>query len=435
LFYAAAIKLASLWNPKARLWVSGRKNWRLRYQQTIAPAAGKKRVWIHCASLGEFEQGRPVLEEIRQCHPDAYIVLSFFSPSGYEIRKHYEQADAVIYLPSDTPRNASDYLDIIQPDLAVFIKYEYWLNYLEEMGRRKIPVLMVSAIFRPDQVFFRWYGQRWRKVLHNISMFFVQNEASGKLLKEAGIDHFTVSGDTRFDRVVAVRETFSAIEPVAQFCGSSRVVVAGSTWSEDEEIWDHYANTNPETKFIIAPHEVYERHLKSIEKLFKKSTRYSELIKTWTSMDAHGTNKDDQGTGRSAHTTDKDARGPNGDAHVLIIDNIGLLSRLYHYADICYVGGGFGGGIHNILEAAVHGKPVIFGPEHAKFREAVDLIEAGAAFTVSSAIELEETVTMLIHDDALRKQASERSLAYVLGKSGATKNVLDFIQEKRLLTS
>jgi 3-deoxy-D-manno-octulosonic-acid transferase len=266
-------------------------------------------------------------------------------------------------------------------------------------------------------------------------MFFVQNEASGKLLKEAGIDHFTVSGDTRFDRVVAVRKTFSAIEPVAQFCGSSRVVVAGSTWSEDEEIWDYYANTNPETKFIIAPHEVYERHLKSIEKLFKKSTRYSELIKTWTSMDAHGTNKDDQGTGRSAHTTDKDARGPNGDTHVLIIDNIGLLSRLYHYADICYVGGGFGGGIHNILEAAVHGKPVIFGPEHAKFREAVDLIEAGAAFTVSSAIELEETVTMLIHDDALRKQASERSLAYVLGKSGATKNVLDFIQEKRLLTS
>jgi 3-deoxy-D-manno-octulosonic-acid transferase len=313
----------------------------------------------------------------------------------------------VVYLPADTAANAHDFLDLVQPDLAIFIKYEYWLNYLEEMARRKIPVLMVSAIFRPNQVFFSWYGGRWRKVLQQISMFFVQDDASVTLLEKVGVNNFMVSGDTRFDRVTAVRDTFVPVEPVANFCGHSRVVVAGSTWEEDEKVWHHYANTSPGTVFIIAPHEVYEGHLRSIEKLFRKTIRYSQLLE----------------------------KGTNGDAHVLIIDNIGLLSRLYHYADVCYVGGGFGGGIHNILEAAVHGKPVIFGPEHEKFREATDLLEAGAAFTVSSAIELEKTVRNLLQDDQHRKQAGERARAYVQEKSGATKKILAHIQENRLLTS
>ncbi len=375
--------------------------------QLLAKASGKKRVWIHCASLGEFEQGRPVIEEIRKSYPDVFIVLSFFSPSGYEIRKHYDQADAVVYLPPDTGSNAREFLNIIDPQLVIFVKYEYWLNYLEEMHARKIPMLMVSAIFRPGQVFFRWYGQRWKNILQKVSHFFVQDPQSTELLNLAGVDHYTLSGDTRFDRVIAIRDKFSPIDTVEKFCGDAKVVVAGSTWEEDEEVWDHYSNIHPETKFIIAPHEVYEGHLRSIEKLFKGSTRYSSLSNT----------------------------GTNGNGHVLIIDNIGMLSRLYHYADITYVGGGFGAGIHNILEAAVHGKPVIFGPEYGKFREAIDMLELGAAFTVSSALELEKTASELFENDALRQEAAEKAIQYVRSKAGATGKIMAYIQENRLLTN
>jgi 3-deoxy-D-manno-octulosonic-acid transferase len=373
----------------------------------LEKASGKQRVWIHCASLGEFEQGRPVIEEIRKNYPNVFIVLSFFSPSGYEIRKNFEQADAVVYLPPDTGSNAREFLNIIDPQLVIFVKYEYWLNYLEEVHARKIPILMVSAIFRPGQVFFRWYGQRWKNLLRKISHFFIQDPDSTELLKRAGVNHYTLSGDTRFDRVIAIADKFSPIDIVEQFCGGSKVVVAGSTWEEDEEVWDHYSNIHPETKFIIAPHEVYEGHLKSIEKLFKGSIRYSSLLNGST----------------------------NGNEHVLIIDNIGMLSRLYHYADITYVGGGFGAGIHNILEAAVHGKPVIFGPEYEKFREAVDMLDQGAAFTVSSALELEKTASELFLNDELRREAAEKAIQYVRSKSGATGKIMAHIQENRLLTS
>lgn len=405
--YSLAIQLVSLWNPKARLWVTGRKEWRTRYIDLMSGAAGKKRVWVHCASLGEFEQGRPVIEALRKSYPEVFIVLSFFSPSGYEIRKNYEQADAVLYLPADTVSNARDFLQIVQPSLAIFVKYEYWLNYLEEMHARRIPVLMVSAIFRPEQVFFRWYGARWRQVLQKISHLFVQDEQSGELLRNAGITHYSISGDTRFDRVISIRDQFSPIPMIEKFCAGSRVVVAGSTWEEDEEIWDHYSNVHPETRFIIAPHEIYEGHLKTIEKLFKRTIRFSEYSKS----------------------------GDSGDANVLIIDNIGMLSRLYHYAYITYVGGGFGAGIHNILEAAVHGKPVIFGPEYEKFREAVELLDMGAAFTVSSALELEKIASELLEDDLMREDACRKALQYVGSMAGATEKVMIYIQEKRLLTS
>ncbi len=407
LLYQSAIKLASLWNPKARLWVEGRQHWRTRYRTLLDNAAGKKRVWIHCASLGEFEQGRPVLEEIRSCYPNSFIVLSFFSPSGFEIRKHYNQADAVIYLPADTPANARDFLDIIRPDLAIFVKYEYWLNYLEEMGRRDIPVLMISAIFRPGQVFFKWYGGKWKKVLHSIRMFFVQEPESGRLLEQAGISHYVTSGDTRFDRVLAVKKSFNPVDIVERFCENAPVIVAGSTWEEDEEAWRHYANAHRGTKFIIAPHEIYEARIKTAEKLFSNTVRYAQLV-----------------------------NGPaNDQAHLLIVDNIGLLSKLYHYGDICYVGGGFGNGIHNILEAAVYGKPIVFGPEFEKFKEARDLIELGAAFSINSALELEEIVTKLMGDPKLREKAADIARAYVQEKSGATGTILEFIQEKRLLTN
>lgn len=405
--YTYGIRLASLWNPKARLWINGRKDWKTRYLHLMQKANGKKKVWVHCASLGEFEQGRPVIEAIRKNDPNLFIVLSFFSPSGYEIRKNYDHADAVVYLPSDTVSNARQFLDIIDPQLVIFVKYEYWLNYMEEMSSRKIPLLMVSAIFRPGQVFFKWYGRRWKGLLHKITHFFVQDPRSAELLERAGVQHYTLSGDTRFDRVITIRNKFEPIDAVEKFCANSRVVVAGSTWEEDEEVWDHYSNIHPETKFIIAPHEVYEGHIRQIEKLFSDSTRYS----SWQ-----------QGA-------------TNGNAHVLIIDNIGMLSRLYHYADICYVGGGFGNGIHNILEAAVHGKPVIFGPEYEKFREAIEMLDMGAAFTVSSALELEKIASMLMQDDELRIGAAQKALQYVESKAGATDRIMLYIQEKRLLTS
>jgi 3-deoxy-D-manno-octulosonic-acid transferase len=296
---------------------------------------------------------------------------------------------------------------MVDPQLVIFVKYEYWLNYIEEMHTRKVPMLMVSAIFRPGQVFFSWYGKRWKNVLRKIGHFFVQDHRSADLLEQAGVKHYTLSGDTRFDRVIAIRDHFTPIGIVEKFCGDAKVVVAGSTWEEDEEVWDHYSNIHPETKFIIAPHEVYEGHLKTIEKLFKDSIRYSSLA--------------DLGT--------------NGKAHVLIIDNIGMLSRLYHYADITYVGGGFGNGIHNILEAAVHGKPVIFGPEFEKFREAVEMLELGAAFSVSSAVELEKTASRLMQDDALRIGAAQKALQYIQSKAGATKKIMANIQENRLLTN
>jgi 3-deoxy-D-manno-octulosonic-acid transferase len=275
------------------------------------------------------------------------------------------------------------------------------------MHNRKIPVLLISAIFRPGQVFFKWYGKRWRNVLGKITHFFVQDERSAELLKQAGVFHYSVSGDTRFDRVISIREKFSPIPLIEKFCGDSQVVVAGSTWEEDEEVWDHFCNIHPETKFIIAPHEIYEGHLKSIEKLFRRSIRYSIYSET----------------------------GTNGDANALIIDNIGMLSRLYHYASITYVGGGFGAGIHNILEAAVHGKPVIFGPEHEKFREALDMLEIGAAFTISSALELEELAGQLLEDKQRRNQACLKALQYVESKAGATLKIMNYIQEKRLLTN
>jgi len=403
--YSAAIKLASLWNPKASAWVNGRKDWRNSFAVSMATAGDRRKLWLHCASLGEFEQGRPLIEEIRKQYPEVFIVLTFFSPSGYEIRKNYEHADVVCYLPADTPANARDFVKLADPSLAIFVKYEYWLNLMAALHDRSIPFLMVSAIFRPGQVFFRWYGKKWRKTLEKAEHFFVQDERSASLLAGLNVNAYTISGDTRFDRVISIREGFRPLPEVERFCGNSVVAVLGSTWEEDEEIWDHYANTHAGLRIMIAPHEVYEGHLKTISKLFRDTVRYS----AWISGDA--TN-----------------------ARVLVIDNIGMLARLYHYADICYVGGGFGAGIHNVLEAAVHGKPVIFGPEYEKFMEAVEMIELGAAFSISSALELEEIVEALLNDPEKLRVAGEKARDYVWGKAGATARIMAYIQEKRLLT-
>jgi 3-deoxy-D-manno-octulosonic-acid transferase len=397
LLYNVGVRFVALWNSKARLWLAGRQ---------AGVQLLKADVWMHCASLGEFEQGRPLLEEIRKQHPQARILLTFFSPSGYEVRKNYSGADQVAYLPMDSKKAANNFLDDVQPALVLWVKYEYWYYYLIELKKRNIPTLLVSGIFRKDQPFFKWYGRLHRYMLESFTHFFVQTSESKELLRQIAFTHnVTVSGDTRFDRVISIAEEFSAIQPVEDFCGNHPVIVAGSTWTEDEEELDHYANTHPEIRFIIAPHEVHEEHIKQIEKLFHRTVRFSAL------------------------------RDMSGDANVLIIDNVGMLSKLYRYATITYVGGGFGeDGVHNVLEAAVYGKPVVIGPEYDKYVEAVELVEAGGAFSIENALELEEQLNALLNEAEHYKRACEAARNYVVEKKGATAAILRFIQEKRLFT-
>jgi len=402
--------LAAKWNPKARLWVNGRRDIFSKLSQSFSSKVSPL-VWIHCSSLGEFEQGRPVLDGIRKEYPSAKILLTFYSPSGYEAQKNYVGADYIFYLPPDSKRNAKKFLDIVKPEFVLWIKYDYWYYYLSELKHRNIPAILVSGVFRKDQPFFKWYGRLHRYMLESFSHLLVQNEASKTLLAGLGYsENVTICGDTRFDRVVQIASQFTPVPGIDEFCGNKNIVVAGSTWDADEEEMDHYANANRQTKFIIAPHEVDEDHLKETEKLFKHSIRYSQWMKI--------TNK------------------KNEEANVLIIDNIGMLSRLYNYATIAFVGGGFGDdGVHNVLEAAVYGKPVVFGPVFEKYIEAIELIDEGGGFTVENALELEELFKELLTDKQLYKETSEASRNYVYTKKGATDKILQFIQEKRLLTN
>lgn len=420
--YQRAIRLAALWNPKARLWLSGRKGVLDRLRATFPENQAPKGelVWMHCASLGEFEQGRPVLEALRARYPGIKILLTFFSPSGYEIRKNYPGADHIFYLPMDSKAHATRFIDLVQPRLVIWVKYEYWYHYLTTLKKRNIPTLLVSGIFRKEQPFFHWYGRLHQYILESFTHLFVQNIASKNLLESIGFrNQVTVNGDTRFDRVIEIATQFTPLPVIGEFCGQHPVIVAGSTWDPDEEELDHYANTHPDTRFIIAPHEIEEPHLQDIEKLFKYSVRYSQ----W----GEGKGKD-----QAAH------RMQYGDKMVntLIIDNIGMLSKLYKYATIAYIGGGFGrDGVHNVLEAAVYGKPVVFGPEYDKFVEAVELVETGGAFVVESAVELEKVFDELLTDQPLYKRSGEAAGDYVRAHQGATAAILQFIQEKRLLTN
>jgi 3-deoxy-D-manno-octulosonic-acid transferase len=396
-----------LWNPKARAWLEGRKGLLNRMETAMHDIGGRKRIWMHCASLGEFEQGRPVLEALRNQYPDSYILLTFFSPSGYEVRKNYPVADHVFYLPVDTKANARRFNNNLKPDLVIFVKYEYWLNHLFVMQKYGVPILMISSIFREEYIFFRWYGSLWKKALKGFLHFFVQNADSGELLKSVGIDGFSVTGDTRFDRVISITEQFEELPLVKKFCSRPYVIVAGSTWPEDEEVFTHLVKTRKDVSFIFAPHEIYDDHMKRIQRLFPHRILYSDL-----------------------------ARGVNAeDSNVLVIDNFGILSKLYHYGTICYIGGGFSNGIHNILEAAVHEKPLIFGPSFYKFQEAVDLLECGGAETVESAIELEKIVTQWLGNSVEMAERGKASADYVKEKAGATKKIMSYIQENRLLTS
>ena len=393
--YDILVHLAAPFSRKPRKMMKG--HWvvyELLRQQVEKEA---RYIWFHAASLGEFEQGRPLLEAIREKHPDYKILLTFFSPSGYEVRKHYRGADIVCYLPFDKPRNVRKFLDICNPCMAFFIKYEFWKNYLDELHRRGIPVYSVSSIFRRDQIFFKWYGGTYRSVLKNFDRLFVQNETSKRYLAKIGIDRTTVVGDTRFDRVLQIRQEAKSLPLVEKFKGSNRFTfVAGSSWSPDEDLFLEYFNTHPSMKLIIAPHVIDENHLvEIIGKLKRPYVRY-------TRADMDNVLK----------------------ADCLIIDCFGLLSSIYRYGEVAYIGGGFGAGIHNTLEAAVYGIPVIFGPKFQHFMEAVQLLEAQGAFLIKNYGELEALLDRCQRDEAFLHTAGANAGNYVVGNSGATERIM-----------
>lgn len=394
--YTGGIKAASPFVEKAGLWVSGRKN---LFEELRRKVSGGRIIWIHAASLGEFEQGRPVIEAVREQYPHYRILLTFFSPSGYEIRRNYEGADWVFYLPADSPRNVSKFLDTVRPEMAIFIKYEFWLNYLSELSKRGIPTYIISAAFRQDSIFFRSYGKPFRKALSSFRRIFVQDENSMRLLEEIGARNVSVAGDTRFDRVAKIATDAKRLPLIADFTGEAPVFVAGSTWEPDEEILIKLINANPGIKFIVAPHEMDEKRIaKLIASTEGGAVRYTQYDKT-----THG----------------KGCR-------LLVVDTIGILSSVYSYGDYAYIGGGFGAGIHNTLEAAAFGIPVAFGPNYGKFREARELIETGAAQSVSSYGELAAWLNELDNKKSY-VSASAAAGDYVRSRCGATDIILQEI--------
>lgn len=452
--YLIGVAIGSLFNKKIKKMWRGEREAVDLLKEKVDPTA--KYVWFHAASLGEFEQGRPLIEQLRATHPEYKILLTFFSPSGYEVRKNYEGADIVCYLPLDTIRNARRFLRAVHPVMAFFIKYEFWYNYLHILKHRGVPVYSVSSIFRPGQVFFKWYGRNYAKVLHCITHFFVQNEVSLKLLKGIGIEEATVVGDTRFDRVLQIKEQSKELPIVEAFKGINgkgnackkelsekackedlsedackkdlsedackkdlsedackkdlsengskgcKVFVAGSSWQPDEDIFIRFFNDHPDWKLIIAPHVIGEDHLSYIlDKLQMKAVRYT------------------QATEQSA-----------AEARCLIIDCFGLLSTIYRYGEIAYVGGGFGVGIHNVPEAAVWGVPVLFGPNNKRFQEAQDLLACKGSFEVTDYDSFNTIISRLISDDQFRHQCGEASANYVKSRSGATDIIMKSVAGK-----
>lgn len=387
--YRLGVAAVSPWHKKARLWRDGRKQLFNRMRASIDSSAPI--VWVHVASLGEFEQGRPIIEKIKAERPEYKILLTFFSPSGYEIRKNYQGADYIFYLPIDTKSNAREFLDIVKPQIAVFVKYEYWINLLSELKVRNIPTYIVSAIFRRDSIFFRSTGNMWREALKSFNTLFVQDENSKALLAELGHDNVVVAGDTRFDRVAQIAAAAKKIELIEQFKGNSRLFVAGSSWGPDEDLIVRLANENPTIKFIVAPHEMEQTRMAKIEQTATGgAVRYTKV------------------------------EGDIADKQILILDTIGMLSSVYGYADFSYIGGGFGVGIHNTLEAATFGLPIAFGPNYHKFKEARDMIALGGATSVSNYEELSAWFAPLRDDEQHLKRVSQISKDYTTKNQGAT---------------
>jgi 3-deoxy-D-manno-octulosonic-acid transferase len=396
--YLFAIRVASLFNSKAKLWINGRKNIFQELQSLILNSKSSI-IWVHCASLGEFEQGRPLIEKLKILHPKSQILLTFFSPSGFEIRKNYPGADYVFYLPIDTPANAKKFIQLIKPQAVFFVKYEFWFNYLNELKKQNIPTYLVSGIFRKEHYFFKKFNSWFRKQLKCFTHFYLQDDTSAQLLNSINYTNTTVAGDTRFDRVFEISKNVRSIDLIKQFAGDKKILIGGSTWQEDEKLIAGYRLKMKDYKLIIAPHEIDKTHIQSIIQEFSSSTivRYSQA-------------------------NEQNIK----DAEVLIIDNIGMLSSLYQYGTIAFIGGGFGKGIHNILEAATFGLPVIFGPNYQKFTEAKELIRLGGAFTVGDSKELEKTV-QLLDDKTVLQTASHVAKYYVQNRVGATDKILNSI--------
>lgn len=412
--YSLGIHIASLKSIKARQWINGRKNWQHHLNNFKRQLISEKNndqpkiLWMHCASLGEFEQGRPVLEQLKSQIHSLRVVVTFFSPSGYEVRKSYDKADLIFYLPIDNKKNAKDFISILQPSLVLWVKYEFWYYYLKEIHNKNIPLLLVSGIFRKDQPFFKWYGRLHKQMLQCFTCIFVQNESSAALVSKITSRPIIPSGDTRFDRVVQMaQQPFNNALVEKWLNKTAEVIVAGSTWDEDHEVLAHYIKLHSDIKWIIAPHNIDKDQIGETLKFFPNALLYSKF-------------------------NEYEFRESN----ILIIDNIGLLAMLYRYATITYIGGGFGSdGIHNILEAAVYSKPVIHGPEFEKFAEAEALVELGGAFEIEDALELEKVLDKLFSNNNFYADTSRIAGKFVYKNTGATKKVLDYIDENRLLTN
>ena len=392
--YYTLVYVVSIYKNKAKLWINGRRH------QQVQPLDSS--IWFHFASLGEFEQGRPVLEGVKAAYPQHKIVVTFFSPSGYEVRKNTPLADAVYYLPLDRAANARDFINTINPVMAIFTKYEYWYHFFNELHNKHVPLYIISGIFRPGQVFFKWYGGLHRKMLKLVTWFFVQDIPSKHLLHDVGVTNVTISGDTRFDRVWANALQPKAVAAIEAFKDSKRLFVAGSTWPADERLIAQLITQHPDWKFIIAPHEIGEDKVNGLISLLPQEStiRYSQISNLISQ------------------------------SSVLVIDNIGMLSSLYQYADITYIGGGFGSGIHNTLEAAAFGMPIIFGPRYDKFKEARDLIELNAAYSIASEADLLSTAGRLMADEQFRHSCGVTAKKHVEEHVGATDTILGYLKGK-----
>lgn len=403
--YVLAARLLALRNPKAAAWVTGRKrvlaelhSWKQHNQKPL--------IWVHAASLGEFEQGKPIIEALRLQYPNYAILISFFSPSGLEPSKRYPHADHICYLPMDGKKNAKAFIETANPKLAIFIKYEFWYYYLTTLQEKQIPTLLIAAIFRKDQPFFKWYGQLHRKILKTYSAIFVQNENSLALLRECGYTgEAMISGDSRFDRVATISRQFSSNPVVDSFIQGRTTLVAGSTWPKDHVLLQEMMHTFPDLCFIIAPHHVDASSIEASCKQIPEAITYTNAEK-----------------------------GQSG--RILLIDRIGLLTKLYHYADIAWIGGGFDKeGVHNVLEAAVYHKPVLLGPIYHKYAEVIELIEAGGAIVMHNKSDAQQNLAKLISDSIHRKSIGEKAGNYVAAKQGATEKTIEWIQLNRLLTN
>lgn len=395
------LKIVALFSPKIKLFVEGRKNVFSILDEKINP--NDKTIWFHSASLGEYEQGLPVIEKIKEKYPSHKIIVTFFSPSGYEVRKNNTAADVTVYLPLDTKSNAKRFLKLVHPEFAFFIKYEFWLNYLKELEKNKTPAYLISGIFRDSQMFFKWYGGFYRKALKAFTYFFVQNESSKQKIEAIGFKNVVVSGDTRFDRVAAILERDNSLDYIKNFKNNQQTIVIGSSWPKDEVLIAEYINQAPENvKFIIAPHNIKTDQITNLKSQITKSTvLFSE--------------KENKNL---------------SDYNVFIIDTIGLLTKIYSYGTIAYVGGGFGNpGIHNILEPAAFGIPIVIGPNYSNFAEAVSLVGLGGCMTITNVSELKEILNRLLTDKTFLKEKSQICESFIQDNKGASNTIMNIVSQ------